>query len=361
MSVESPVAEAWGVPLEVYYCPHCHTAHLASAEVELSTCPACLQAGVSPEPARVRREPPELVIPFAIEHDQAQTAVARWAKGGWFRPDEMRVETLSARLRRYYFPSWLVDSDIEAVWHAEMGYDYEAASFRERYQGGQWISEQITEKRIRWEPRVGRLRRRYENVVVRAMEAHERWMARLGGYDFRERRPYAPQAIDRSLVRVPDYPPDAAWPDAEEALDRAAALECKSASQADHIRNWSMNARYDDLNWTQLLAPAYVTWYREGDRSHPVWVNGQTGQVYGHRYVSHSKARLASLVMGGLAALAFLVGILVALTGTGTALVGLGVLMVVGASILGLSAPVPVIWAWLRNRSLNAQEEREPA
>jgi Zn-dependent membrane protease YugP len=65
--------------------------------------------------------------------------------------------------------------------------------------------------------------------------------------------------------------------------------------------------------------------------------------------------------MGSLAALFFLIGILVALIGTGTALVGLGVLMVVGALLFGLSAPVPVIWAWLRNRSLHAQEEREPA
>jgi hypothetical protein len=361
MSPESPAAEAWGVPLEVYYCPHCHTAHLASTVVTLETCPACLQADVSPEPAMLRREPPELVIPFAIAHEEAQEAVARWARGGWFRPDEMRVETLSTRLRRYYFPSWLIDSDVEAVWQAEMGYDYQAASFRERYQGGRWVSEQITEQRVRWEPRVGRLKRRYDNVVVRAMEAHETWMSRLGGYDFRMRTPYAPQAIDRSVVRVPDYDPEAAWPDAEEALDRAAALECKSASQADHVRNWSMNARYNDLNWTQLLAPAYVTWYREGDRSHPVWINGQSGQVYGHKYVSQDRARLASLIVGGLAALAFLIGILVVLIGRETTLVALGVVMVIGALILGLAAPVPAIWAWLRNRSLSAREEHEPA
>jgi len=187
-------------------------------------------------------------------------------------------------------------------------------------------------------------------------------VSRLGGYDFRRRKSYAPQAIDRSVVRVPDHAPEAAWPDAEQALSRTAALECKSASQADHARNWSMSARYYGLTWTQMLVPAYLTWYREEDGPHPVWINGQSGHIYGHKYASQRKARMTSLVAGSLAAVFFLIGMLLALIGsTDTALVSLGVLMVIGALVLGLSAPIPAIWAWLRNRSLRTREERELA
>jgi hypothetical protein len=362
MSAEPSVSEAWGTPLQVYYCPHCHSAHLAPASITLDTCPACLQAGISPETAHLRRELPELVIPFGVERQRAQDLLTEWAKGGWFRPDEMRAELLSIRLRPYYFPVWLIDCDVEAVWQAEMGYDYQAASFRERYQGGQWVSEQTTETRVRWEPRTGRLKRHYENVAVRAMEAHDAWMSRMGGYDFGRRNPYTPQAIDHSVVRVPDYAPEAAWPDAEQALNRTATLECKSASQADHVRNWSMGARTYGLTWTQMLVPAYLTWYREGDEPHPVWINGQSGHVHGHKYASQRKARMTSLVAGGLAAVFFLIGMLMALIGSiDTALVSLGVLMVISALALGLSAPIPAIWAWLRNRSLRTREERELA
>jgi len=362
MSAEPSASEAWGTPLQVYHCPHCHSAHLAPASITLDTCPACLQAGISPETAHLRREPPELVISFGVERQRAQDLLTEWAKGGWFRPDEMRAELLSMRLRPYYFPVWLIDCDVEAVWQAEMGYDYQAASFRERYQGGQWVSEQTTETRVRWEPRTGRLKRHYENVAVRAMEAHDAWMSRMGGYDFGRRKPYAPQAIDRSVVRVPDYAPEAAWPDAEQALSRTATLECKSASQADHVRNWSMGARTYGLTWTQMLVPAYLTWYREGDEPHPVWINGQSGHVHGHKYASQRKARMTSLVAGGLAAVFFLIGMLLALIGSiDAALVSLGVLMVISALALGLSAPIPAIWAWLRNRSLRTREERELA
>jgi hypothetical protein len=344
----------------VYYCPHCHSAHLAPERVPLSTCPACLEASGSPEPAHLRREPPELLIPFAIERQQAEERLAEWARGGWFRPHEMRAELLSTRLRTYYFPVWLVDCDIAAVWRAEMGYDYQAASFRERYQGGRWVSEQLAETRVRWEPRAGRLKRHYDNVAVRAMEAHDVWMSRLGGYDFRQRKPYARQAIEQSVVRVPDFAPEAAWPDAERALDGLAALECKKASQADHVRNWAMDAQYEALTWTQMLVPAYVTWYREGEASHPVWINGQSGHIHGPKYASGRKAYTTSLIAGGLAALLFLTGMLLVLIGSAVPpLIGLGGLMVIGALLLGLLAPIPAIWAWLRNRSLRVREDQE--
>jgi hypothetical protein len=351
MSQVRSADETWGIPLNVFYCPHCYSAHLASTGVTLTACPSCLQEDVSPEPERMRREPPELMIPFEIDSQQANHSIAQWVKGGWFRPDEMRPEVLLARVRPYYFPVWLVDSDIEAVWQAEMGYDYEAASYREQYRGGGWVSEQVTETRIRWEPRAGRLKRHYDNVAVPAMEDHDVWMTRLHGYDYRARRDYAPQAIERSVIRVPDHDPGAAWPAAEHMLTRTASIECKSASGADHVRNWAMQAKYYHLNWTQMLVPAYVTYYREADGVYPVWINGQSGTVYGVKHLSQRKATIASLILGGVAVFLFLLGAILALVGAAVVLpLAIGAILVVVGILVGLLAPTPAIWVWLRNR-----------
>ena len=159
---EQAIRDTWGTPLNVFYCPHCHSAHLAPTDVELAACPACLQAAVSPQPERMRREPPELVIPFSVGEQRAINVLTEWAKGVWFRPADLKADVLLGRVRHYYLSLWLVDSDVEAIWQAEMGYDYQAASFRERYVGGQWVSQEVTETRTRWEPRVGRLRRHYD-------------------------------------------------------------------------------------------------------------------------------------------------------------------------------------------------------
>jgi len=351
MSETHSVHQFWGTPLNVFYCPHCQSAHVAPDKVPLTTCPACLQAAVSSQPESLRREPPELVIPFSVDNQQVSDSLTQWSKRLWFRPQDLRADLLLARVRPYYLTLWLVDTDVEATWQAEMGYDYQAASYRERYQGGTWRSEQTTETRIRWEPRVGRLKRHYDNLAVPALQEHDRWMTGLGGYDYRVRRPYTAQAIERSVVRIPDHDPDAAWPDAEYVIDRTTSTECKSASEADHIRNWSMRAKYYHLNWTQMLVPAYVTSYTEGDTTYPVWINGQSGKVYGIKHMSQHKAVVTSLVLGACAAFLFLVGMLLALIGAAlVAPLVLGILSVAVGVLLGLLAPVPAIWVWLRNR-----------
>jgi hypothetical protein len=338
----------WGTSLNVFYCPHCQSAHLAAADTSLTVCPACLQGKVSPQPERMRREPPELAIPFAVGEERVNSLLSEWLKGIWFRPADLRADLLLERIRRYYWPLWLADSDVEATWQAEVGYDYQAASFQERYEAGRWASQQVTETRIRWEPRVGRLKRHYDNVVVPALEEHERWMARLGGYDYRTRRPYSPNTIAQSVVRVPDHPPEAAWSEAEVAFGRMAAIECKVAIDADHVRNWAMRAEFQEVHWTQMLVPAYVTYYREGDGVYPVWMNGQSGRVYGVKRMSQRKATIASLITGAVALSCFLIGLLLTT-------VGVGVVLVVLSFFVGALAPVPAIWAWLNNRQAGRQ------
>jgi len=291
------------------------------------------------------------VIPFALSDQQANLSLAEWSKAVWFRPSELRPEVLLGNLRRYYLPLWLLDSDVEGEWQAEMGFDYQAASFREEYQSGRWVSKEITETRTRWEPRVGRLKRHYDNVIVPALKHHEQWMSRLGGYDFRMRKAYSSHAIADSLVRVPEQEPEEAWIDAESALYRAASQECETAAGADHVRNWGMRAQFTSLNWTQMLVPAYMTYYREEDQNYPVWINGQNGHVYGVKVQSQQKAIIASLVIGAIAVLLFLIGIPLSLIGVGIVLIVLGLLV-------GLLAPVPAIWVWLHNRQLK-QERAE--
>ncbi len=337
------VQSAWGMPLQVSYCAQCHSAHLTPADVSLAVCPACLRPGLTAQPEQMRREPPELMIPFAVGEQRAAAMLDQWAKGIWFRPSDLRADLLRQRMRRYFFPLWLVDVHVQASWQAEMGFDYQAASFREKFAGGQWVSEQITETRARWEPRLGTLDRRYENVAVPAMETHQQWMTRLGGYDFRTRQDYSPRAIVQSVVRVPDHAPDAAWMDAETAIGHVAQQECQTAAAADHARNWSMRAEYRDLNWTQMLTPAYITFYQEGDQTCPIWINGQSGQIYGVKLLSMQKALIVSLIIGVLAVLCFLLGLILTL-------IGIGILLILLSLLIGLAAPVPAAWVWIHNR-----------
>ncbi len=140
-------------------------------------------------------------------------------------------------------------------------------------------------------------------------------------------------------------------PSLEDAFDRAAGAECRQAAGADHIRNFTPEVEHGDLNWTQLLLPAYVTWYREGERIWPVLVNGQSGRVSGVRRASARKANVASLALGAVAAMLFVFGGLLALL-----LPPVGGLILVVGLLLGLAAPIPAIGVWVFNRRSTPDE-----
>ncbi len=359
------VAAVWGVALAAVHCPHCGEAHLlpeaalgeAGGDAIGLRCPHCLQGPVVPQPAHMREEPPEQVLPYGVSERELTGILGRWARGVWFRPAGLRAEVLMRRARRYLIPLWLVDGRVEGAWRADVGFDYQVVSYRDRYsEGSGWSSQEVREGRVRWEPRVGRLSRRYENLVAPALDDHRALMDRLGDFDLSQRTAYTPEAVAGAAVRVPSLGPEAAWPGAEAAFARVASQECRRAAGADHIRDFTLEAAYDDLNWTLLLLPAYVTWYQEGGRAWPVLVNGQSGRVSGVRRASARRANIASLTLGGVALVLFVLGGLLALVGAAAPPAAFaGGLMLIAGLLLALIAPVPAIgvWAFNRRSSLN--------
>ena len=346
------VAAVWGAALSAVHCPHCGAAHLAPADAIPPLCPLCLQGPVVPQPAYLRDEPPELVLPYAVSNRQLAGLLERWGEGVRFRPADLKADVMVGRARPYLAPLWLVDGRIAGPWRAEVGFDYEVISHQDRYsQGAGWQSQEVTETRVRWEPRLGSLNRSYENLVVPALDDHRALIDRLGDFDLDQRTAYTPEAVADGAVRIPTVEPEAAWPDARTAFVRAAEADCRRAAGADHIRGFGIEATYDGLHWTQLLMPAYATWYREGDRVWPVFVNGQNGRVSGIRRASTRRANTTSLVLGAVAVLMFLMGGLLALAGMALPPVGVvGALLLVAGLILAAIAPIPAISAWVFNR-----------
>jgi hypothetical protein len=292
------------------------------------------------------------MVPYRLADRALAATLERWAEGIRFRPDDLNADTLVRRARRYLVPLWLVDGRMEGTWRADVGFDYQVVSSQDHYrEGGGWVSRDVKETRVRWEPRVGRLRRMYENVAAPALDDHRRLMRRLGSYDLDERVEYAADGVAGSAVRIPSMEPDAAWSDAESAFVRAAQEECRAAAGADHIRGFAIQAEYEGLHWTQLLLPAYVTWYEEGGQIWPVLVNGHNAHVDGVRRASARKARVAAMVLGVIGVGLFLIGGLLSLLGAlfPPAVVVGGIVLVIGV-LLALAAPAPLIGVQAFNR-----------
>ena len=211
---------------------------------------------------------------------------------------------------------WLIDSDIEATWQAEAGFNYDAVSHRDQFDDGRqgWVSHQVTETRVRWEPRIGRLRRRYDNVIAPALEEHSALQRQLGGYQLEAAQAYQPQAVQDAFLRLPNRSPADAWPEAVPNFQTAATEECRQACQGDYFREFRWSPDFVDQNWTQLLLPVYTTYYLDDDLTpQPVLIHGQSGQLNGRRQASMQRARRATFITAGVAVGIFVVSLILAL------------------------------------------------
>jgi hypothetical protein len=163
------------------------------------------------------------------------------------------------------------------------------------------------------------------------------------------------------VVRLPNRAPRDAWYDAARGFRDAAAGECRQAAGAEHIREFGWSPQFGDLRWTQLLLPAYTTYYLDdGGAVRRVIVHGQAGRASGPRRASMKRAWLRALlvVVAALllvaAALALATQLGISRTQiTGNALLPLLVVLFVG----GRLAIAPLVTASRFNRQQGAERE----
>lgn len=351
----SETQNLWGSGRQPTGCSHCRRVFLTLEKQVGEDCPLCRQGKLTPQPARMRPEPPERLLPFRIGRKNLPGIYSRFMEGVWIAPEDFTPETLLSRTTPLFWPMWLVDSDIHGHWQMEAGFNYQVESAKETFTGGQWRSRKQIEQKVRWEPRLGELTYHLDNIPAPALEEHDNRLSLTGGYVLEEAADFDPQRLGSALLEVPDLPPEDAWPLAKPLIDKTAGQVCARAAEADHFRNAAIKAAYHNLHWTQLLLPLYVTYYRDDDGQPQILlVNGHTGRISGPRLASRKRGLRIAGVIGAIAGFLLILalgGLLLTLifppAGVIAALLGL-----LGFA-LGIGAIVPAVWPaqWNRKQS----------
>jgi hypothetical protein len=297
--IHATISEAWRLAYQPAGCPKCGRAFLVPPEWLGRLCPYCFAGGLEAQPARLRQEPPERVLPFQPPAGDWPTVFQKFTREVWLAPDDFTPLALQQRLISLYWPVWLVDGNLSGEWQAEIGYDYQVKSSRENYATGGWHSQEVIETRIRWEPRLGQMVRHYDNRLAPALSDQNQLTGLIGPSPLTQAVPYDPAYLQGAALRIPDLPPAEAWTQAQPAFEQAAQVECQQAAGGQHARGFKVRANYTELNWTQLLVPLYISYYTD-DKGHPipVYINGVTHQMNGKRLASPRKGlRLAAIVL----------------------------------------------------------------
>lgn len=346
------IESLWGIGYQPCGCRVCGQAFLTPPSFNGKACPNCGKGTLESQPALLRPEPPELIVPFLKPGSQLLSIFQDFTRGVWLHPPDFTPESLTGRALPVFWPMWLVDSTVEGEWQSEIGYNYDVKSSKESYTGSGWQTHEVVETRVNWQPRLGKVNRRYENVSVPALSGHKRLTNVSGDYQINRAISYNPEKLGSAALQVPDQNPENAWSLAKTAVDRAASEECSQAAGGQHVRNFRIQAGYHSTHWTQLLLPLYVSYYHDDEgQPHLVYVNGQSGRIYGPKLASQKKGWQTAGIIAAAAVLLFLLGLLgFAVTALFPPAGVVGGLLIILAILTGIAAIVPAVWPWQWNR-----------
>jgi hypothetical protein len=364
----SQLAQAWGTDLTRLVCERCDWTFLAPASLATGNCPHCHQTGLTPLNISAAEQPspapiqtalelaaPELALPFSLTPTALEGSIHNFAKEIPYAPDDLNPHQLRSRLQALYLPMWLVDAEVQATWQAEAGFNYQVVSHQEKFEEnrGGWSTRQVNETKTRWEPRLGRLQRSYQNISAPALEEHSHIQAQLGPFELSQAQPYQAQTITEAMLRLPDRTSQDAWPDAKPAFQQAAVEECRQAAAADYLRHFSWQAEFHKQNWTLLLLPVYTTYYLDDEnKPQPVLLHGQSGKISALRRGSLKRAQRTTITLLVIAVVLFLISLAVCTASIFLPpALAIGVLGIVAALLVGLGALIPVVTVWWFNRS----------
>ncbi len=354
----------WSGEVVYVLCPNCDWGYLAVPGKITNECPHCHAQGL-----QVREEddfsmladfikPPEMYLPFQVPQEKLSTSLAQFAKSISFAPEDLKPQTLHSRLKMIYLPMWLVDSQAKATWQAECGFYYQAKSHQEKFSGGRWYTQEVIETRTRWEPRVGKLNRQYQNIPAPALEEHRRLMQALGNFSFEQAKAVSTTQLLSTnsslapMIRVPSRDKDDAWPDTLPRFQEQAAEETKKACQADQIREFRWSPAFAEQNWSLFLLPVWSSFYLDDDnKPQSILVNGQSGQMSGARRASMKRAKKVSMYILIAAIIIFALTVGLGLLSLWVEeVMTLAVFGLVISILVGLAAIYPIATVWSINR-----------
>ena len=340
-------------------CKECNQSFISCNLSRPHYCPICFSNTFESLPVTSLPAKAELVIPPRIKTDQILKLYHQFLNKSWFKPDDLTPANLLSRTSFMYVPMWLLDSKVDGSWTAEMGFEYQVKGNVEIFKNESWQSNEVTQTKTRWEPRIGSATRFYHNIALPSSTHHPDISRIIRDYDPEQAIEFSKKKIN-GLILSPDIHPDEVIEQAKSKIKKTLMSECVQAGSAEHIRNFSLDAEIKPQDWTLLLLPLILSFYHEdkGEKN-PIYINGQNGIINGARLASQRKGSIWTGILFGLGLLLCLLGSFLLLLGAAVPFMPvLGTLFLVPGLVTICLSIIPFIYVLYHNRQEHSKNLR---
>ncbi len=273
----------------VIYCKTCGSQIEFEANQTAAVCPMCGSSQVDAK-SQAFGIPPDGVVPFMIDEDDAKARFKQWVRHRWFAPSKLKLAYQTGKLTPVYIPIWTYDLDVTATYTG---------------MGGRIVSVRDGKGNIRsqtnWFPVSGTVSERLDDVPVFAgTDKNAKTLSGILPFNTQEGSyPYSPAFL--SGVNSERYAFSAV--EGFKRVKNQVDAELKARAQNSIIaRGFNtatvsrVNADYGDPCYKQILAPVWISNFVYNKKNYTYAINGDTGNICGERPYSPLKIAVAVLI-----------------------------------------------------------------
>ncbi len=253
---------------------------------------------------------PEAILPFAVDRDGVRTALRGWVRSRWFAPSTLKKVSEAESLKGTYLPHWTYDAHTETDYTGERGEHYWVTVTDTVTVNGQTQTRTRQERRTRWHPARGRVRRDFDDLLVPATgRLGGELLARLTPWPLKDAVAFQPEYLAGYDALRYDVEPDAGLEVAKASTEKVIRGDCRADIGGDEQRVHSVHTTFAGITFKLMLLPVWLVCYLHAGRTYQVTVNARTGEVIGQR--PYSAAKIAAAVVAALLVIALVVFLIV--------------------------------------------------
>lgn len=283
--------ESKSVPFQgmlVEACRRCGCEVTLNEAQTATVCPMCGSAHISAAKQRTGI-PPEGIIPFQLDKQEATQKFREWIKGLWFAPNKLKNTVQEGRLTGKFIPFWTYDAEAIAPYTAKGG------QFR-KVKNKDGEEETVTD----WYPTSGIVSHTFDDITVCAVQGEGAEDIELAGaFDtIHNLKPFASEYLAGYSAEIYTIKADKGFETAKKRMkgQMKKLAESQLMRQFDTYNSLKITPKYTQVTYKHVLLPIWSSLFGYSGKTYRFIVNGESGETYGQRPYSAPKIIAAILV-----------------------------------------------------------------
>ncbi len=274
--------EAESIPFEGLAVAHCRTcgAEITFSEKQFSaTCPMCGSTQIAEDKQR-SGIPPEGIIPFSIDKNDAAQKFKNWVKSRWFAPNDFKRSYAEAGLVPMYLPFWTFDAECVGK-YAGMG--GKVRMVRD--------SKGNMQRHVDWYPVAGVVYKNFDDIQVSASDKSKHLDGILPFNTIENTKAFSMAYLSGYFAEIYKIKADQGFGKAKGIIDsqmRALAMS-DILMRFEEANVTSIHVTHSNVTYKHLLLPVYTSAFRYKSKTYSYAINGETGRISGNRPYSAPK------------------------------------------------------------------------